>query len=112
MKFIADKQRKILLKIKNEISTNNNGIFFDVNWPPNTDKNPVTNFIWIGTEKKIIGHINCHYEFIFQTDNPNFLTTEVHLDERGHQDLYKNLILGESLEFKKWYGENGLKAME
>lgn len=96
-----DKQRNILLKIKEAIKKTG---FEDVNWPSN---NNVKNFIWIGFQHRLIGNDNCHYEFIFQDDTPNLLTLEIHIDEKEIQELFENMLLPDFLCFKKWNRDNG-----
>ena len=97
MNKYSEKQRQILLAIKNKIGETE---FEDVDWPKN---NKIENFLWIGFQNGLIGNDNCHYEFIFQEDCPKKLSLEVHLCEAGKHELFKNIILPNKLKFDRWY---------
>ncbi len=94
------KQQEILRSLKQKIASSQ--YFSDVNWP-NDDE--IENFIWIGTKNGLIGNENCHYEFIFQEEQSDELTLEVHF-EGGNQRQFANLDLPASLKHDEWPPKN------
>jgi hypothetical protein len=94
-------QKQVLRKIKDEIKDTD---FDDVNWPT---ARMIANFLWVGFQNGLIGNDNCHYEFIYQEETPDVLTLEVHLDEKGNQKIFENMLLPMFLEFAKWNCEKG-----
>ena len=101
MNKYSEKQRQILLAIKNKIGET---MFEDVNWPV---KEKIKKFLWVGFKNKTIGNDNCHYEFIFQKACPEKLSLEVHLDERKNHKLFSNMLLPDFLRFDNWNYKNG-----
>ena len=101
MNKYSEKQRKILLAIKNKIGETE---FEDVDWP---NEENIRNWIWVGDESGLIGNDNCHYEFIFQKEYTEKLSLEVHLDERKNHKLFSNMLLPDFLRFDKWNYKNG-----
>lgn len=94
------KQQTILQILKQEVASSQ--YFSDANWP-NDDE--IENFIWIGTKNGLIGNDNCHYEFIFQEEQSDELTLEVHF-EGENQSQFANLDLPSSLKHDKWQAED------
>ena len=84
MKDNSSTQREILLKIKAALK---NTDFEDVNWPDDK-KEDIENFIWIGFQNRLIGREICHYEFIFQPEEPDILSLEVHFEVKKYKDLW------------------------
>ena len=103
MKDNSSTQREILLKIKAALK---NTDFEDVNWPDDK-KEDIENFIWIGFQNRLIGREICHYEFIFQPEEPDILSLEVHFEVKKYKDLFKDMILTNALTFADWNYENG-----
>lgn len=98
-----EKQRNILLNLKKEILKTE---FEDVNWPDD-NKTEIQNYIWVGFHNKLIGNDNCHYEFIFQPEEPDKLSLEVHLDELDNQKIFANILIPDFLCFKNWNHRKG-----
>ncbi len=101
MNKYSEKQRQILLAIKNKIGETE---FEDVKCPNGEN---IRNWIWVGDKSGLIGNDNCHYEFIFQDKVPDVLTLEVHLDERKNHKLFSNMLLPDFLRFDRWNCKNG-----
>ena len=72
-----------------------------------------SNFIWIKAQNGFIGHESCHYEFIFQEEDPEHLSLEVHFKEKKRDGRYfDSLKLPIFLEFSEdWRSDSGFRRI-
>lgn len=74
---MIDKRISILKLIKQELQKSKT--FIDVDNPQN---DYIDYFIWAGTNDGIIGTTICHYEFIIYPKKTNYLTVEIHFEDK------------------------------
>lgn len=98
-----DKQKnriQLLKLIKQELQKSK--VFVDVDNPQNDS---INYFIWTGTNDGIIGNSICHYEFIIYPKKRNFLSVEIHFEDRRFLPLFEKLKHDEEFVFTDW--DNG-----
>lgn len=74
---------KHIFEALKELIENEKGRFEYVN--NNNDAINNGTFIWVGTKDKLIGNLNCHYEFVvYEKNEPNSLYIGVHVEGRDN----------------------------
>ena len=101
---IIDKRIRILKLIKKELQKRKT--FIDINNPQNDS---IDYFIWAGTSDGYIGNTVCHYEFIIYPRKSNYLTVEIHFEDKKYLRHFENIECSKDFKYDDW--TNGHKRI-
>lgn len=101
-----DKQKKLLQQIKKQLIDSEE---FDYYYNSKDGINCENEtFMWVSAQKGMIGHWECHYEFVF--DDSDNLNLEVHFKETENKE-FDSLTLPCDFTFAKWKDDRGTRKI-